>query len=337
MGRHYKYIFALFILGLAFVQTGCASTIENASISVTELDVYAPSGAPDGLSGLAYTGKDRYLAVDDHGGRLFELFIPTHPQTGKITGFKLGSCTTLKDGVDLESLAYDPKTEELWVSDERKQFIRQYSLTGEPLRDAPVDEIFKKTRYLMGFESLTMNSTAREMWTANEEALRVDGALASKTNGSLVRLVKYVRESTNENWRVGAMYPYLTDPLAGANFRGVQRSGLTDLCILEDGTLLALEREFSRVGLVPRFRLRIYRVIVDKATDVKDIKSLIGQEYTIADKELLYETKGFAMYEGMAPGPRLSDGSQVMLVVSDANEGGLIRFLSLKISKKKQD
>lgn len=335
MGGHFKNIFASFIFVLAFVNIGCASTFANSYLEVSEVDVYSPSGAPDGLSGLAYAGGNRYLAVDDHGGRLFELFIDTNPETGKIKGFKLGSCTVLKGGVDLESLAYDSKTGELWVSDERKQFIREYNSSGEPLREAPVDDIFKKTRYLMGFESLAMNSEATELWTANEEALRVDGALASRTNGSLVRLVKYVRQSTNENWNVGAMYPYFTDPLAGANFRGVQRSGLTDMCVLDDGSLLVLEREFSRVGLVPRFRLRLYRVVVDGATDVKDLKGLIGKEYVVASKELLYETKGFAMYEGMALGPKLSDGSRLMLVVSDANEGGLIRFLSLKIYTKK--
>ena len=50
----------------------------------------------------------------------------------------------------------------------------------------------KKINGNYGFESLTISGDGLTLWTANEEALTVDGDRSSYSDGTIVRLVKYV-------------------------------------------------------------------------------------------------------------------------------------------------
>jgi hypothetical protein len=105
---------------------------------------------------------------------------------------------------------------------------------------------------------------------------------------------------------------------------------------LDDGTVLVLEREFS-VVLVPRLRCRIYE------TDISSAKNVIGEKNLAnlknsdrVKKKLLYETTGFSMYEGLCVGPRLADGSRMLVLVSDADKKSFRMVLSLRLSKLKK-
>ena len=76
-----------------------------------------------------------------------------------------------------------------------------------------------------------------------------------------------------------------------------------------------------------------YEVDLSKATDVlsrpsvKDVSGLVRVE-----KRLLFETTGFAMYEGMCTGPKLADGSRLLLLVSDGDKKALRSVMALRLS-----
>ncbi len=166
-----------------------------------------------------------------------------------------------------------------------------------------------------GLESLTYGADA--LWTANEEALKSDGPLASTAAGSWVRIQRF----DGPNLTAEDQYAYLTDPISAMSpFTSAERSGVVDLLALPGGQVLALERELG--GFLPHFRNRIYLVDFTGATDVSEVPSLTDGGFTPVTKTLLWQ--GFfalANFEGITLGPHLDDGSYAVVLVSDDGQG----------------
>jgi hypothetical protein len=98
--------------------------------------------------------------------------------------------------------------------------------------------------------------------------------------------------------------------------------GLTDLLALgKGGHFLSLERSFGLKG----FEAKIFQVAIAGATDTSRIESLKGELTTIKPmaKKLLLDLDQLDIaidnLEGMTLGPRLADGSQSLILVSDDN------------------
>ena len=176
------------------------------------------------------------------------------------------------------------------------------------------------------------------MWTCTEEALKADGDRATRKAGSDVRLTRFCRSSPKDVWRMAEQRVYRTDTIAGGSWynkkkEDVSRCGISELCVLDDGTVLVLEREFS-VVMIPRLRCRIYETDMSSAADVKGRKDLTGiGASAMVKKKLLYESTGFSMYEGMSLGPMLKDGSRMLVLVSDAQKRSFRSVLSLRLSR----
>ena len=311
---------------------GCASPPYSERATVRRIGSASFDPEPKGISGIAFIAGDRYVvAADGPRGGLHDLRLPLEDGTACPGAPEFGPRVECVGAADLEGVAYDPSRKEVWASDEKHQTIRAYSPEGEIVGEAPVPDHFKTTRFLMGFESLTIRRDGREMWAANEEALPADGPQSSVTNGTLVRLLRFVREGDDPGWRVAAEYPYRADTIAGGDYKDVQRSGVAGLCSLDDGSLVVLEREMSRGWIIPRIRTRLYLLNLEGAQDVSAIPALSGFDVVPVAKELLFETRGFAMYEGLAMGPVLADGSQTLVLVSDNGSGGFNRLLLLRL------
>lgn len=63
--------------------------------------------------------------------------------------------------------------------------------------------------------------------------------------------------------------------------------------------------------------------------------SLASGDYVPVRKHLLYDgLTRHAQYEGLTLGPRLADGSRVVILVSDASDSGAEYFMSLKLSPR---
>ena len=106
---------------------------------------------------------------------------------------------------------------------------------------------------------------------------------------------------------------------------------IAELCLLEDGTLLVLEREFSKV-LIPRLRCRLYETDFSSATDVQGLASISNApSLKKVEKRLLYETTGLSMYEGLCLGPKLSDGARLLVLVSDGDKKTFRSVMTLRL------
>lgn len=318
--------------------------------------------AVPGLSGLAYVEGDLWYAVKDKGALLYPLTIGLDRASGAVTNCVHGSPVELHPSParylrDHEGVAWDAAARRVWASDECDCSIRAFApTTGVELGAVDVPLVFDAFRYNRGLEALSIRPDGREMWTCNEEALCRretsdrpgygvapvtvapevdDGPRSTRTAGSVVRLQKFARVAPDHPWKPAGQWAYETDPLGGRPFLDKSRSGVAGLCVLEDGTVLVLERELSvKTLLIPSFRCRIYAVDFTGATDTSACLSACGKDVKKVVKRCLFSTNtGFAMYEGMALGPILADGSRSVLLISDGDDGAVTRLYALKLSR----
>ena len=268
---------------------------------------FAREEQPEGLSGLVHVEGDRYYAVDDRGGLLHELKISVSGED-EVTACEVVRSVRLEGRRDLEGCAYDPLDGRVWVSDEHDSSVRQFDpqMGKETARVAVPDVFLKNVVPNRSFEGLAISPDGLRLYVANEDTLRCDGAVADNAHGGVVRIQEFARDGAGSPWTPTRQFFYPTDPVEGEPYRGIAISGVAALCAPGDGTLLVLEREMSRKNLlVPSFRGRLYEI------DLKDVRQPV-------EKRLLWdENTYFSNYEGMSLGPKLTDGSRALVLVSD--------------------
>ena len=177
----------------------------------------------------------------------------------------------------------------------------------------------------LAFESLAVTPDRKFLYTASENALAQDGPISDLGQESLSRILRYslsLAQSLEEFVYVTGGVPVAPDPPDAFS-----DNGLVELVALDnDGTLLALERSFA-VGVGNTIRL--YEVLTQGATDVSGINDLFDEGtgvpvgFNPVDKRLLIDFADLDLapdnVEGMTLGPRLSDGRQTLILVSDNN------------------
>ncbi|HUF89759.1 MAG TPA: esterase-like activity of phytase family protein [Gemmatimonadota bacterium] len=311
-----------------------------------------PRRVAEELSGLAHMGGERFVAVSDEHATLYFLDIAIDPATGRVRSVTFAPPVPLVDdsgrplpeprmGSDREDVAYDPTSGNVWIADEwdagdpsRPSLVQVDPQTGRTLSrvsmpaDGPLS-VYRHTRRNYGFEALARRARDGALWTGNEEALTIDGPLATTAAGSVVRL-----QELDDRARPVRQVAYVTDP-EGRPIEtppqavGEDRSGVSALIALDDGRLLVLERalvgDSSGMG---SFRIRIYLADPSDATDVSAPPFRSGlamrSDWVPATKALLWEGRfglPVSNFEGMALGPRLADGSRSLLLVADNGAG----------------
>ena len=306
-----------------------------------------PDEAPDadgtpvritGLSGVAWLGDDRYVAVLDNSDTLLTFALDLSP-AGKPLAIRDPRASRIGAVHDFEDVAVCPDALRARIADRRTRSqrpdpgpclllaeedtpaIRAVSQRGgELLGIVPLPEVMKRRRPNRGPESLAVDPDDGSIWTANEEALATDGPPPRAGGGTVVRLVRIPLPADPP--RPPLQYAYAVDPphafvgvLAGEPF-----SGVTAIAALGAGRLLVLERS-AGPGLPP-FTARIHLVDTRRAADVATVdKDLAEHAGHRADKRLLWEDTPGCNLEGLCLGPRLADGSRGLVAVAD--NGGL--------------
>jgi len=170
----------------------------------------------------------------------------------------------------------------------------------------------------LGFESLTIDPETFSpggldpfrVFVATEAPLMQD---VDPSQASKLRLLHYIIVDKTAQLVSENLYTLDQVPLSILN-------GLTELVAVGGGQFLSLERSFGLSG----YGARIYQVAVGAATDTSRINSFKGRSAVepVRKKLLLDLTElGIPLYnlEGMTLGPRLPDGSQSLVLVSDDN------------------
>ena len=261
---------------------------------------------PDEASGLSHASRDTYFCVNDKGGWLHEVTIAVR---GGEASFKTNRAVRLAGRMDLEGCAYDPLTHNVWVADEKDTSVRAFDpSTGHEVASLAIPEIYRKhARRYRSLESLAISPDGLLLYTVNEEHLSCDAT-------NVVRIQEFARRGGRDAFRPSRQFTYEVDPAGGRPFGRRTFSGVSELAVMPDGSLLVLEREFS-VKILPSFRIRLYHVVLGKK-----------------GKTLVWEAAStFSNYEAMCLGPKLPDGRQSLLLVSDGGSGALETILVLAL------
>ena len=291
------------------------------------------TSTPSDLSGLTWAGGDVYWSVRDTGGELYELSVPVDRATGRVRDVKVLRHFAMPGGRDLEAVAWDPLRRSVWVSDERKPLIAEFMPVGGRGMTVKLPPEFDNVRLNRGLEALEIAPDGLDMWTCNENALPADGGAAVGPS-EFLRLTRFSRATADGEWRLSGQWAYRPETPGGLEIRGRARNGVSSLCVLPGGELLVLERE-KKGGGGHAYVVRVYLADMSRATDVRGRQSLDESDFIPVNKRLLFTADtGRAMYEGISRGPVLDDGSHVLVLISDGDQGADEQIMTLRLSRR---
>lgn len=206
------------------------------------------------------------------------------------------------------------------------------------------------------FESLTFDSVRHYLWTIPESTLQKDGEPATPQNGGANKLrlmridigdlkgidaqhlegIGVLRQNSDDSDSVNVggkhlmeAYAYRMDKPTTNKKAETYVMGVSELCVLPDGQLLVLERE----AFIPKMKLgafckcKLY-LINPLQENPYPIEQPFCEATPYINKHLLLEWKtglsvfdrSFANYEGMCLGPKLKNGDQVVILLSDSQD-----------------
>jgi hypothetical protein len=309
-----------------------------------------------GISGLVSnstrtSGRQLYGISDaQRGGRIYRFSLDGLDGAFRVTteeaiALENTSADTL---ADFEALGLLPNGDFLVASEgtarepRRPPAIAQYGHHGEFLRGLPVRDRYvpeptgpltRGARGNAGFESLALAPGGGYFFTAVETALIQDGAPADFDHGARTRLLEYT--ATRGRFEPAREFVYELEKLERpSDTPPFFINGLVELLVIDRTTLLALERgyvESTNAAAGGMNYIRIYRVSLAGATDVSRLDSIKDRTDVVpVQKTLLLDLSKTAgldrelapsldNFEGMAFGPRLADGRQTLILVSDDN------------------
>lgn len=238
---------------------------------------------------------------------------------------------------DVESIRFDPNGDGYWYTTEEKPAgIYHYHSDGTVSTLAVPDNIATRAQNNLSLEGSTFAPDG-SYFVSMERNLTGDLTGVS-------RITKY-----DANGNIIAQYAYFTDNPSAI---GATSNGISEILALDDNTFLVMERGDNRnqVGATQgasRNRVRIYKVSLIGAQNVLDVTNITAantvtltktevfnsQDPSIVDKLNTNQTK-IDNIEGMTLGPKLADGRQSLILVSDDNFNAgqyKTQFLSLAL------
>jgi hypothetical protein len=309
-----------------------------------------------GLSGIDYDIKNDlyYLICDDRSiyndARFYTAKI--HLASNKIDSIAFKDVIYLKNesgekysnwekkpahSIDPEDIRYNPKTNSLvWSSEGARVVAADFSVLQNPaIQTADLNGNFvnefdlpanlsmqkeeKGPRSNGVLEGITFNKNYTTLYTNVEEPLYEDGKAATTEKGGLIRIFQFDVKSRKNT----AQYGYLLDPIAHEPNpkTAFVVNGVSAIQYYDENRLLVVERSYS-VGR-QACTIKVFLCDFTKATNVKNRTSLQDQDILLASKKLILNMDDLGIFidniEGVTFGPKLANGNQSLLFVSDNN------------------
>lgn len=329
--------------------------------------------AVGGLSALAYDRQNNrfYALADDRGKfgppRFYTLTLDVgldpanQPRLGEIAIESVTPLTDIEGNpypegfLDPEGLALSPRNT-LFITSEGDDRQNAPPLMGEfdrnsgqlittlrlpdrflPNADNADDAPVQGVRNNLSLESLTINAAPGtagltepfRLFTATESALAQD-YVDDPTQPLATRFLHYLVGEDQATLIAEHLYTLDVEPV------GAIANGLTELLVIDQGGhFLALERSFGLRG----FGVKLYQLATGGATDTSTLATVqnrLGSVSPIRKRLVLdFAETDLAVdnLEGMTLGPRLPDGSQSLILVSDNNfePGRETQFVLLRL------
>jgi hypothetical protein len=283
-----------------------ASALSQISITLNPQQQFKETIPAGNYSGIAWLGGTRYAVVSDkseHDGYyVFDIQLDTI--TGAILSAKnLGFYGSERPGRDDEDIAYLPDRCTLMISGETDNHIIEFDQQGRYTGRATAwPDSLGELSENEGLEALTYCKESHHLWTCNETApirlLEIDSVM------NVCHVIPYKMDTASISPHEGAFYTF----------------GVPALCALNADSLLVLEREAyvpkMKLGAFVKCKLFCYNILTSK-------KTLLTQWQT----NMKIFDHGFANYEGMCLGPKLTGGKRVVVLVADSQNqyAGVLR------------
>lgn len=298
-------------------------------VTVNEQKAFGKNIPAGNYSGITRIKDNLYALVSDKSDRdgYFIFKIDVDSINGDILNIEnKGFIASNVPNRDAEGIAYIPKRKTVLIVGESDDRIMEYDSVGTFTgRELSLEAASKN----YGYESLSYNENTNLLWTCTENMYSNADEMLATDSAAVVTLQAY-----NTDLRLDSKYLYRLDRPLADNKGKYYAHGVSELLALDDCSLIVLEREFR----VPKNILgsyvvcKLYRVFPQKSL-LKKQQNTISLE--VLPKDMLCEwttrltilNHSLANYEGMCLGPKLSDGSQVIIMVSDSQnrEGGILR------------
>lgn len=342
-----------------------SQTIPTGSLTVGGTNVGGLSGIDyDAASGNYYIQSDARIATDGAPfGRYYTARIDGLAPSGtfgagsvSFTGVNSiqasGGGAFAAAGLDPESIRFRngnfyvaSEGEASTVANQQNPFVRAYNPSGTQIQSFTVPSRYNADaaassttgiRNNLAFESLTFSTDGLSLYTATENALKQDGPLATLTNGSNSRILRFDVATGLPT----AEFVYRNESVALAPNPAGQFTvnGLVELLAVDSTRMLALERSFS-VGTGNTVKL--YEIDLAGATDVSGIASIADltgiapvSKRLVFDFSTVLAPAQLDNLEGMTFGPNLADGSRSLVLVSDDNFNSTVgtQFFAMKVA-----
>ena len=305
-----------------------------------------------GLSGLTYDkDKNKLLAISDDRGvyndaRFYEFDLKLDDKSFSVTPSEViflknkEGLSFKKNTVDFEGITLFNGdlliSSEGWVNHEPTiaPEIIQFTRTGAykqnievPAKFLPIKEHENKigARDNLSFEALSTSKDGKTVWVGMEEALNQDDRPSTPSYASTIRLIQY------KDLKPVKEVAYKLELVPSVKVAGltVGETGLSDMLAIDENTFYTIER--SILPLAHKSVIRLFKsTINDKTTDITKLESIKNLDLKTVDKELIADLEEFknqmaanfqslGNIEGICFGPKLSNGHDTIILVSDNN------------------
>lgn len=256
-------------------------------------------------------------------------------QDGKPYPSRLRQVLARGEIADFESIRIDPTDRSLWYTSEgdclttfRDPSITHGSATGAfiaRIEPPPMlrlcHPIGSGSRFNATFEGLTFSADGRTLWVSMEGPTHEDGPLPTPEQGAFGRVTEFARDGA-----VLRQVAYPIDAVVPVPAKGKHgENGVSDMLAVDENRFLMIERGAAQ-DENGRWSndIRIYEMNIRDATDVREVPALREGTFKPATKRLVLNLKALALQrldniEGIAWGPKLPNGHDTIVLVSDDN------------------
>jgi hypothetical protein len=354
----YRFLFTFFCLSIFSCNS---SDLKQKNLSVKFLSEFI---LPDnllidgtlvgGLSGIDFYNNQYYLVCDDSKTPRVYFATIDIPDT-IISNISIDSVLILKDSLhflDLESIRYNSQLNEIILTSEghinTKKSPSLFSINERGnlmnLFQLPISfhaESNQMPRHNGTLEGLTISYDKSGYWLGMELPLKSDGPEPKFEETKSPVRITYIDDKTE---KAEKQFSYFLDPIAKKPNGKFAVNGLTDLIEYKKDVFIVIERSYSSGYGNQGNTIKLFRVDSRKASNTLGKSSLKDSKFTPAKKELLLNfdefksrliNKSIDNIEGITLGPKLSNGNNSLILVSDNNfnrmEKQLNQFILLEL------
>jgi hypothetical protein len=279
----------------------------------------------------------------------FRSTIALKDMNGKVYSNASGSPSI---AADPESFRIDPQGGGLWWGSEGDRargldpFVARMAIDDVANLILPAPALFrmsptqeKGSRNNATYEALSFSADGKSLWVGMEAPIYEDGPLPTPTSGAVSRFTQFDRAGA-----VLRQVAYPIDAIPKAPTGPNADNGVSEMLAINDHQFLVIERAGVQAadGNYSNY-IRLYEIETEGATDVRGLASLVGADYKPVRKRLVLDlnTLGLAKLdniEGIAWGPKLPNGNDTLVLVSDNNfntASQITQLLAFEVQPKK--